>query len=72
MWVEVHMLLPGAKTIQDGHANVTRIEDDIRALFPTYSVYITTHIEPDAHDEAHPGGHGGRADPIGHSEAPSD
>lgn len=64
LWVEVHMLVPGVTTTADAHRAVTRVEQAIRDLFPNYSVHVTTHIEPDEHDVAHPEGHPGLADPF--------
>lgn len=64
MWVEVHMLVPGSTTTATAHRRVTRIEETIRGLFPEFQVYITTHVEPDLHEKAHPHGHPGMDDAI--------
>lgn len=64
MWVEVHFLLPDAMSNADAHYNATLVEDEIKALFSDYVVQITTHIEPESHDAAHPGGHDGVEAPF--------
>lgn len=64
IWVEVHMLLPGAWTTTKAHENVTQVEKRLRDLFDKYEVHVTTHIEPTAHERAHPGGHAGLHDPF--------
>jgi len=56
-WIEVHVLLPGDLPLETAHRRITRLEDDLRALFPRGQTYITTHLEPThAHDD-HPDGH---------------
>jgi cation diffusion facilitator family transporter len=43
-FVSVHVLVPGAWTVQDGHDLVERIERDIREVVPLAVVF--THLEP--------------------------
>ena len=43
-FVDVHVLLPGGMTIQQGHDLVERLENDIRARLP--HVEVLTHMEP--------------------------
>jgi len=43
-FVSVHILVPGAWTVQRGHDVLERIEADIRARLPSASVF--THLEP--------------------------
>jgi cation diffusion facilitator family transporter len=62
-WVEVHMLVDGAMSIDEAHRRVTQVEESINALFPG-TVHLTTHIEPAAHDQHHPGGHPELPDPL--------
>lgn len=64
LWVDVHVLIPGELRMSEAHRRVTRVEEAIRRRFPRDAVYITTHPEPADHDAAHPGGHGGPADPL--------
>ncbi|NUM55671.1 MAG: cation transporter [Candidatus Hydrogenedentes bacterium] len=64
IWVDVHMLVPGNLTTAEAHDAVTKIEDEIESTFDTYTVHVTTHIEPDEHDQAHPHGHPGLPDPY--------
>lgn len=64
MWIEVHVQLPDRMTNVDAHARATQVERNITQLFPRYRVQITTHIEPESHESAHPGGHKGIPDPF--------
>ena len=43
-FVTVHVLVPGAWTVQQGHDWSERIEADLRELLP--GVHVTTHLEP--------------------------
>lgn len=43
-FVSVHVLVPGAWTVQRGHDLVERVEDDLRARLPHATVF--THLEP--------------------------
>lgn len=64
IWVDVHMLVPGGMTTAKAHDVVTDIENEVESLFEKYTVHVTTHIEPDEHDRAHPDGHPGLEDPY--------
>lgn len=63
IWVDVHMLANGSAPLSEAHRAVTAIENAIETRFPEYTVHVTTHIEPAAHDEDHPDGHPGLPDP---------
>lgn len=43
-FVSVHVLVPGAWTVQHGHDLVERVEDDLREQFPHATIF--THLEP--------------------------
>jgi cation diffusion facilitator family transporter len=43
-FVTVHILVPGAWTVQQGHDWSERIEADLRKVLP--GVHVTTHVEP--------------------------
>lgn len=43
-FVSLHVLVPGAWSVQDAHDWVERIESDIRCALP--HVHLTTHLEP--------------------------
>ena len=43
-YIQLHIVVPGDKTVEEGHRIAEETEDDIRALFPTAAV--TIHIEP--------------------------
>ncbi len=64
MWIELHVLLPGALPLKQAHLRVTSVEDRMRALFPEFQVHVTSHIEPERHARAHPTGHGNAPDPL--------
>jgi len=64
MWIEVHFLLPDEMNNAEAHERATLVENDIKALFKDYMVQITSHIEPESHDHAHPGGHHGVQAPF--------
>lgn len=48
-FVDVHVLVPGAWTVQQGHDLLEKLENDVRLAVP--AVTITTHLEP-VEDEA--------------------
>lgn len=64
MWIQIHMLLPGELSTAESHRRVTQVEEELTVLFPEMSVHITTHIEPEHHESAHPEGHPGLGDPY--------
>ena len=64
VWVEVHMLMPGNVPVACAHEAVTIVEKRMEEVLPAFQVHVTTHIEPAAHDSAHPGGHAGPAAPY--------
>jgi divalent metal cation (Fe/Co/Zn/Cd) transporter len=43
-FITVHVLVPGAWTVQQGHDWSERIEADIRHALP--HAHVTTHLEP--------------------------
>ena len=43
-FVSLHVLVPGAWTVQQGHDCMERIEADIRGVVPV--CHVTTHLEP--------------------------
>lgn len=64
VWIEVHMLLPGEQSLEQAHHKASRVEENIRALFPDDRVCITSHLEPEEHERFHPNGHPGLPDPY--------
>ncbi len=64
LWIQVHILVEGNMVLDEAHAQVTRIEEQIEAAFPKYKVQITTHLEPKQHQDAHPKGHESLEDPF--------
>jgi cation diffusion facilitator family transporter len=66
VWIELHLLFPGDASITQAHDAASRVEADLRALFPLDQVAVISHLEPaDAeHEAVHPGGHGDLPDPL--------
>ncbi len=67
-WIEYHLLFPTHLSITEAHDRAHAVEDAIAALFPDDEVFVTAHLEPEAHDEAHPDGHAEPADPLSQVE----
>ena len=63
LFVEVHLLVPGQTPTAVAHSIATGVEQQMRAAVGSEKAWITTHVEPANHVEAHPGGHRG-ADPL--------
>lgn len=57
IWIEMHMLMDSDLPLHEAHSKVTAIEHLIEKELPAYQVFITTHLEPWTHDQAHPEGH---------------
>ncbi|MFQ5571242.1 MAG: cation diffusion facilitator family transporter [Rhodothermales bacterium] len=65
MWVEYHLLFSGHLSLSEAHTRSHAVDAAITRLFPSYRVIVTAHLEPEAHDEAHPTGHSEPVDPLG-------
>jgi len=50
--------------------HVTRLEDDLRALFPQGQTHITAHLKPTHAHGDHPDGHEAPEDPLYAAAAP--
>ncbi len=56
VWVDVHVLLPGALSLEEAHRRVTELEEQIYRLIDGPAI-VLTHLEPiEAHDGHHPTG----------------
>jgi len=64
VWIEYHLMFPGDMPIHEAHARSHKVEDRVDALFPDDDVYVTAHLEPRQHDEAHPDEHREPTDPL--------
>jgi cation diffusion facilitator family transporter len=64
VWIEYHLMFPGDMPIHEAHARSHQVEDRVDALFPDDDVYVTAHLEPRRHDEAHPDEHREPTDPL--------
>ncbi len=52
-WIEVHLLLPGATTLEEAHRIATKLERELHDLAGGPAV-VTTHVEPlETHEEHH-------------------
>lgn len=63
LWVEYHLLFPVDLSITRAHDLSHLVEDRIAVRFDD-EVYVTAHLEPDHHDDAHPDGHAEPIDPL--------
>ncbi|MFB6098114.1 MAG: hypothetical protein ABEK84_03185, partial [Salinibacter sp.] len=50
--------------IYEAHERSHRVEDRVDELFPDEEVFVTAHLEPRRHDEAHPEEHREPTDPL--------
>ncbi len=64
VWVEYHVQFRGNISLAEAHERAHRVEEDLMALFPQDEVIVTAHLEPEAHDDAHPEGHREPVDPL--------
>lgn len=71
LWVEYHLLFPEDLSITEAHDRSHLVEDRVAERFPD-DVFVTAHLEPDRHEEAHPEGHAEPADPLGGEAADAD
>lgn len=67
IWIAVHVQVPDVLTVVDAHERATRVEAEIRALFPDRTVNVVSHVEPEDHAAAHPRGHEPAVDPLASS-----
>ena len=64
LWIEYHVQFAGDMTLDEAHARSHEVEDLIAAEFAREVVVVTAHLEPEAHDDAHPEGHAEPGDPL--------
>ena len=64
VWIEYHLHFPAGLRLTEAHDRSHAVEEAVAALFPGVRVHVTAHLEPDAHDLAHPEGHEEPADPL--------
>lgn len=62
IFVEAHLLVPGETPLHEAHHRATEVETVLRELVPGQRIHVVTHVEPLAHDAAHPAGHPHRLD----------
>jgi len=65
LWIDCHLLFPDAMPVAEAHRRTTHVEEALEARFPDRDVNITAHLEPAAHERAHPEGHREPTDPLG-------
>lgn len=64
VFIEVHLLFPRNLSVDEAHRRAHEVEDRLEALFPKDETYITSHLEPENHEAAHPEGHQEPDDPL--------
>lgn len=57
LWIEIHLLFEGNLPLRQAHDRATALELQMIEAFPRHTVYIITHLEPKAHQSAHPANH---------------
>ena len=68
VWIEYHLHFSNHLSLAEAHARSHAVEEAVIALFPKDQVIVTAHLEPEAHDDAHPDGHAEPADPLAEAE----
>lgn len=68
MFIEYHLLFPGDLPLTEAHGRSHVVEAAITAAFAPYQVFVTAHLEPEAHELAHPSGHREGRKPEGRSQ----
>ena len=63
-WIEYHLLFEGDVKLATAHAASHDVEEELDRVFPEDEVIVTAHLEPAAHDKAHPHGHIEPDDPL--------
>lgn len=71
LWVEYHLLFPEHLKLTEAHHRSHLVEEAVRHRFPNDAVYVTAHLEPEHHDDAHPEGHAEPLDPLTEVELPA-
>lgn len=66
LWIAVHVQVPDALTVVEAHDRATRLEREVRGLFPGRIVNMLSHVEPEDHAAAHPRDHEPAIDPFTH------
>lgn len=61
-WIEVHIQVPGHLSVVEAHKRVSCLDTLLNGAFPDEYVYVTSHIEPDKEELAHPDGRDHEAD----------
>ncbi len=63
-WIEYHLLFEGDVKLAAAHSASHDVEEELDRVFPEDDVVVTAHLEPAAHDKAHPRGHVEPDDPL--------
>ncbi|QXD16122.1 cation diffusion facilitator family transporter [Rhodocaloribacter litoris] len=63
-WIEYHLLFPETLSITEAHDRSHVVEAAIAREFEGAEVFVTAHLEPEAHAAAHPEDHTEPADPL--------
>lgn len=57
LWIEIHLTFQEDLSIKEAHRRASNIEVRLMKAFPQNKLYITSHLEPAAHEESHPKDH---------------
>ena len=63
-WIEYHLLFQDDVSLSAAHTLSHEVEEQLVRVFGGDEVVVTAHLEPAAHDKAHPRGHVEPADPL--------
>lgn len=64
LWIDCHLLFPDPMPVAEAHRRTNEVEAALEERFPDVVVHVTAHLEPVAHEQAHPDGHREPADPL--------
>lgn len=64
IWLEVHLLMPRGISLAQAHERANQVEERLRGSVEDRTLRITTHLEPEDHEQVHPGGHCQASDPL--------
>lgn len=64
LWIEAHLLMPGGLSLHEAHRRASAVEAALVAAFGRTPVRVLTHLEPELHEAAHPGGHADFPEPV--------
>lgn len=64
VWAECHLAFPNTLSLAEAHDRAHALEARLQARLAPRELVLTTHLEPETHDAAHPRGHQEPTDPL--------